>query len=48
MCRLKQFMPLFTTICHSQEVGQVSDQTALREDKEEAIQNMTVDHSDDC
>jgi hypothetical protein len=47
MCQLKQFMPLFTTICRSQEVGQVSDQTALREDKEGVIQNVTGDLSDD-
>jgi hypothetical protein len=40
-------MPLFTTICHSQEVSQVGDQTALRENKEEAIQNVTGDLSDD-
>jgi hypothetical protein len=47
MCQLKWFMPLFTTICCCQEVGQVNDQTALREDKEGAIQNVTGDHSDD-
>jgi hypothetical protein len=47
MCQLKRFMPLFTTICCSQEVGQVGDQTALRENKEGAIQNLTGDLSDD-
>jgi hypothetical protein len=43
---LKWFMTLFTRICSSQEVGQVSNQTALREDKEGAIQNVPGDHSD--
>jgi hypothetical protein len=47
MCWLKQFMPLFTTICRSQEVGQVGDQTSLQMNKEGAIQNMTGDLSDD-
>ncbi len=47
MCRLKQFTPLFTTICRSQDVSQLSDQTALRGDKERAIQNVAGDHSDD-
>jgi hypothetical protein len=46
-CRLKRFTQLFTTICRSQEVGQLSDQTALRGDKEGAIQNVTGDLSDD-
>ncbi len=35
-------------ICRSQEVGQVGDQTALRENEEGAIQNVTGDLSDDC
>jgi hypothetical protein len=47
MCPLKQFMPLFTRICRSQEVSKVSDQTAFQGDEEEAIQNMPGDHSDD-
>jgi hypothetical protein len=47
MCRLKQFMPLFTTICRFHEVGQIGDQTALRENEEGAIQNVTGDLSDD-
>jgi hypothetical protein len=47
MCRLKWFMPLFTRICRFQEVGQLSDQTALRGDEEGAIQNLPSDHSDD-
>jgi hypothetical protein len=47
MCQLKQFMPLFTRICHFQEVSQLSDQTALRGDEEGAIQNVPGDHSDD-
>jgi hypothetical protein len=47
MCWLKQFMPLFTRICRSQEVGQVSDQTAFQGDEEGAIQNVPGDHSDD-
>jgi hypothetical protein len=47
-CRLKRFTPLFTTICRSQEVSQLSDQTALQGDKEEAIQIVTGDLSDDC
>jgi hypothetical protein len=38
MCRLKWFMALFTMICHSQEVGQVSNQTALQENEEGVIQ----------
>jgi hypothetical protein len=46
-CPLKRFTPLFTTICRSQEVGQLSDQTALRGDDEGAIQNVTGDLSDD-
>jgi hypothetical protein len=48
MCWLKWFTPLFTTICCSQEVGQLSDQTALRRDEEGAIQNVTDNLSDDC
>jgi hypothetical protein len=48
MFRLKQFMPFFTTICRSHEVGQVGDQTALRENEEGTIQNVTGDLSDDC
>ncbi len=40
-------MPLFTTICRSQEVGQVGNQTALWENEEGAIQNVTGDLSDD-
>jgi hypothetical protein len=47
MCRLKRFTPLFTTICRSQEVGQVGDQTALQENEEGAIRNMIGDLSDD-
>ncbi len=47
MCRLKQFMPLFTTICRFHEVGHIGDQTALRENEEGAIQNVTDDLSDD-
>jgi hypothetical protein len=39
--------PFFTRICCSQEVGQLSDQTALRGDEEGAIQNVPGDHSDD-
>ncbi len=46
-CRFKQFTPLFTTICCSQEVGQLSDQTALRGGEEGAIQNVTGNLSDD-
>ncbi len=46
-CPLKLFTPLFTTICRSQKVGQLSDQTALRGDEEGAIQTVTVDLSDD-
>ena len=46
-CPLKRFMPLFTMICRSQEVGQLSDQTALRGDEEGAIQNVPGDHSND-
>ncbi len=40
-------MPLFTTICHFHEVGKIGDQTALRENEEGAIQNVTGDLSDD-
>jgi hypothetical protein len=40
-------MPLFRRNCRFQEVGQMSDQTALRGDEEEAIQNRPGDHSDD-
>ncbi len=47
MCRIKWFTPLFTRIYHFQEVGQLSDQTALRGDEEGAIQNVSGDHSDD-
>jgi hypothetical protein len=47
MCQLKQFTPFFTRICSSQEVGQVSDQTALQEDEEAAIQNVPGNQSDD-
>ncbi len=36
-----------TRICRFQEVGQLSDQTALQGDEEEAIQNVPGDHSDD-
>jgi hypothetical protein len=46
-CRFKQFTPLFTTICRSQEVGQLSDQTALQGGEEGVIQNVTGDLSDD-
>ncbi len=48
MCRLKQFMPLFTTICRFHEVSQIGDQTALQENEEGVIQNVTGDLSDDC
>jgi hypothetical protein len=37
-----------TVHCRFQEVGQLSDQTALRGDDEGAIQNVPGDHSDDC
>ncbi len=47
MCRFKQFTPLFTTICRSQEVDHLSDQTALQGGKEGAIQNVPGDRSDD-
>jgi hypothetical protein len=47
MCRLKRLTPFFTTICRSQEVGQVGDQTALRENEEGAIRNVTGDLSND-
>jgi hypothetical protein len=47
MCRLKRFTLLFTRICRFQEVGQLSNQTALQGDEEEAIQNVLGDHSDD-
>ena len=40
-------MPLFTTICRFHEVGQIGDQTALRENEEGAIQNVTGDLSND-
>jgi hypothetical protein len=46
-CWFKQFSPLFTTICCSQEVGQLSSQTALQGGEEGAIQNVTGDLSDD-
>jgi hypothetical protein len=45
MCQLKWFMALFTTICRSQDQ---TDQTALRENEEGAIQNVTGDLRDDC
>ncbi len=41
-------MPLFTTICRFHEVRQIDDQTALRENEEGAIHNVTGDLSDDC
>jgi hypothetical protein len=47
MCRLKRFTPLFTRICRFQEVGQLSDQTALWGDEEGAIQTVPGDHNDD-
>jgi hypothetical protein len=47
MCQQKRFKPLFTRICRSQEVSQLSDQTALCEDEEGAIQNVPGNHSDD-
>jgi hypothetical protein len=47
MRRLKRFTSLFTRIGRFQDVGQLSDQTALRGDKEGAIQNVPGDHSDD-
>ncbi len=47
MCQLKRVTLLFTRICLFQEVGQLSDQTALKGDEEEAIQNVPGDHSDD-
>jgi hypothetical protein len=40
MCQLKQFTLLFTMICCTQEVGQLSNQIALRGDEEGAIQNL--------
>jgi hypothetical protein len=40
-------MLLFTRICRFQEVGQLSDQTALQGDEEGAIQNVPDDHSND-
>ncbi len=43
---LRWFTPLFTRICHFQEVSQLSDQTALQEDEEGAIKNVSDDHSD--
>jgi hypothetical protein len=46
--RFKQFTPLFTTICRSQEVCHLSDQTALQGGEEGAIQDVTGDLSDDC
>jgi hypothetical protein len=46
-CQFKQFTPLFTTICRSQEVGQLSDQTSLQGGEEGAIQNVTGDLSND-
>jgi hypothetical protein len=39
---------LFTRICSSQEVGRVSNQTALRGDEVGVFQNVPGDHSDDC
>ncbi len=47
MWRLKRFTLLFTRICRFQEVGQLSNQTALQGDEEGAIQNVPGDHSDD-
>jgi hypothetical protein len=47
MCRLKLFMPLFTTICRFHEVSQIGNQTALQENEEGAIQNVTGDLRDD-
>jgi hypothetical protein len=47
-CPFKQFTPFFTTICRSQEVGHLSDQTALQGGEEGAIQNVPGDLSDDC
>ncbi len=46
-CRFKRFTLFFTTISRSQEVGQLSDQTALQGGEEGAIQNVTGDLSDD-
>jgi hypothetical protein len=40
-------MPLFTTICRSQEACHLSDRTALQGGEEGAIQNVTGDLSDD-
>jgi hypothetical protein len=48
MCQLKWFTPLFTRICSSQEVGQVSNQTALRGEELGVIRNLSGDHSDNC
>jgi hypothetical protein len=45
--RLKPFMPLFTTICRFHEVRQIGDQTALQENEEGAIHNLTGDLSND-
>jgi hypothetical protein len=47
MCWLKRFTPFFTRICRSQEVGQLSDQTALQGDEVGAIQNVPGEHSYD-
>jgi hypothetical protein len=47
MCWLKRFRPLFTRICSSQEVSQVSYQAALRGEEEGAIHNVSGNHSDD-
>jgi hypothetical protein len=44
---VKTVTPLFTRICRFQDVGQLSDQTALRGDEEGAIQNVPGDHSND-
>ncbi len=47
MCQLNRFTPLFTRICSSQEVGQVSNQTDLQGEEGGVIQNLSGDHSDD-
>jgi hypothetical protein len=47
MCWLKRFTQFFTRICPFQEVGQLSNQTALKGDEEGTIRNVPGDHSVD-
>jgi hypothetical protein len=47
MCQIKRFMPVFTRICRSQEIGQLSDQTGLRGDEKGETQKVQGKHSDD-